>query len=269
MQLNVSFSGSGFLFPMHIGSLRALQETSHEIVGYSGTSGGSIIACLAALGVDADTMIEISQELEFNKLLKFDAMALLRSSFCLGKEIEKWLKFLIDPELTFSSLKKDLHIVATDINANQGIIFSKESTPNMPLWLAVRASISIPFVFTPVHYEGRVLMDGFMYNNIPISVFDKSPHKTIGFQITSDTTQNFFRSVRWVPDIAMRIVSMIINNMDRLHVQISELNELSHMVFMDKGDYSAMDTKLNDNDVATLHNMGYKAAREKAIPLLR
>jgi NTE family protein len=262
--INLSFSGSGFLFPIHVGALRAVEETNAKIVGYSGTSGGSIIATMAAIGLSSETMMEIVQDLRFTDFIKFDASALLRSSFCLGKEVEKWLKFVIDPNLTFSDLDIPLYIVATDINQNEGYVLCKESCPDMPLWLAVRASLSLPFIYTPVHYEGRVLMDGALYTNTPIEVFKGSEHKTLGFQITSKDTRNYFNEIRWIPDIAMRVLSMVMNNMDRLHYRLSELDPLSEMVFIDKGSYSALDSKLTDKDVAKLHNMGYLACKTKA-----
>lgn len=266
--VNLAFSGSGFLFPIHIGALKAIEESKQIIVGLSGTSGGSIVAALCALGYCADDMFKIAKNLDFSSLIKFQPLALFNASYCLGTEVEKWLKEFIGEDVLFKDVKKPLHIVATDVNANEGIIFSRETTPDFPVWLAVRASLAIPFIFSPVKYEGRVLMDGMLYNNIPMDVFDNSIYKTIGFQITSRQPQNYFSKIRFVPDIAMRVLAIMFNNMDRLHFRLSELNVLSKMVFIDKEGFSSLDSKLDNDKVAMLFHMGYKSCTEKGLPFL-
>ncbi len=63
--LNVAFSGTGFLFPVHIGALQAIEDSGTPILGYSGTSGGAIVAAAAACGVSGQELLEIAEKMHF------------------------------------------------------------------------------------------------------------------------------------------------------------------------------------------------------------
>ena len=72
--------------------------------------------------------------------------------------IQKYLKVA-----TFEQLKKPLAVVATDICSGEEVIFTRG-----PLDKPVRASCSIPGIYTPVEMEGRQLADGGMAENVPV-----------------------------------------------------------------------------------------------------
>jgi NTE family protein len=72
--------------------------------------------------------------------------------------IQKYLKVA-----TFEELKKPLAVVATDICSGEEVIFT-----HGPLDKAVRASCSIPGIYSPVELEGRQLADGGMAENVPV-----------------------------------------------------------------------------------------------------
>ena len=198
----------------------------------------------------------------------FDFSALREFALCNGKEIEQLLKTHIKEKLLFKDVQIPLHIIATDLNNNCGIVFSQTTTPDVPVWLAVRASLALPFLYTPVKYSGKVFVDGMFYNNTPINVFKNSTHKTLGFQITSRNTQNYFSEVRWLPETLLRLVSMMVNNMDRLHHELSSLNHLHKMIFVDRGVYSSLDFDLGAADVDMLYRMGYEATKNEGLPFV-
>ncbi len=196
--VNVVFSGTGFLFPVHIGALQAVENNGNTIIGYAGTSGGSIVAALSASGYSSQALLEIAEEIDFDKLYEFNFSALFNMALCRGKTIEKLLKGLLGDK-TFSDLEHPLYITANDLNSNKGVILSKHNYPNMPVWLAVRASMSLPFIYTPVRYDGMVLVDGGLFSYLPICVFENSKVKTLAFQLTNPQEANFFSKVRYLP----------------------------------------------------------------------
>lgn len=266
--INVAFSGTGFLFPVHIGAVKALEDNDVLINGYAGTSGGSIIAALCALGYKSDDMLSVIDNVDFSKLITFNPTALFNMAICDGRSVERLLRDLIGDK-TFSDLEHSLYITATDLNSNEAIVFSKRDYPDMPIWLAVRASMTYPFVFTPVRYDGMVLVDGGLSNYTPINLFGKqSKLKTLGFQLTTDQGEHFFSEVRFLPAIAVRMVSMLVSNMNRLHIKLSTFNVMSKMVFIDKGDYGTLDTNINSTDVKELVSKGYKATESQGLPFL-
>jgi NTE family protein len=85
----------------------------------------------------------------------------------------------------FSDLKIPFACVATDIMTGGEVVMNHGSVLE-----AVRASISIPGIFTPVNHEGRYLVDGGLVNPVPISVL-----KNMGAE--------FIIAVNVIPDISI------------------------------------------------------------------
>ena len=86
-----------------------------------------------------------------------------------------------------------LRIIASDLNAQAPVVFSREKTPDIPVARAVAASIAIPFFFRPVTLEVdgeiRTLVDGGLVSNFPIWIFDDArrrrvkPTPIVGFRL--------------------------------------------------------------------------------------
>ena len=102
---------------------------------------------------------KIGQNTQWGELfsLKMSRMGLV-SSGPIEEYIHKYFKVA-----TFEELKKPLAVVTTDICTGEEVIFTRG-----PLDKAVRASCSIPGIYTPVEMEGRQLVDGGMAENVPV-----------------------------------------------------------------------------------------------------
>ncbi|MFN2465713.1 MAG: patatin-like phospholipase family protein [Candidatus Dormibacteria bacterium] len=70
----------------------------------------------------------------------------------------------------FRDIPRELHIVATDIEADRRVTFSRQKTPNVPISKAVAASSCIPILFRPVEIEGRHYIDGGIKGHAAIDV---------------------------------------------------------------------------------------------------
>ena len=75
-------------------------------------------------------------------------------------------------DLTFEELfkltKKNLLIIGTNYTTQTEEVFSYDTTPNMSILIALRISISVPILFTPVLYNTYYYVDGCLVNNFPI-----------------------------------------------------------------------------------------------------
>ena len=142
-----------------IGILKALEEAGIQVDCLAGTSAGSIIAAGYASGLSMKRIEEIGVNTHWGELfsLKMSRMGLV-SSGPIEEYIRKYFK-----TTTFEELKKPLAVVATDICTGEEMIFTRG-----PLDKAVRASCSIPGIYTPVEMEGRQLVDGGMAENVPV-----------------------------------------------------------------------------------------------------
>lgn len=144
----------------HIGVIRELERRGHEVVIVSGTSMGALIGGIYAAGVMekvADYAITMDTA-DVRRLtdVTLRAPGLIR----LRRAMEKLHSFTGDVRI------EDLPIpyiaVATDINHSREVWFRTG-----PLIKAIRASIAIPAVFTPVRSGNRLLVDGGLLNPLP------------------------------------------------------------------------------------------------------
>ena len=88
-----------------------------------------------------------------------------RTGLIKGKKIKNLLASYIDGHIKFSNLKIPLACVATDIETGEEVVINHGSVPE-----ALRASISVPGIFTVVKREGRYLVDGGLANPMPVNV---------------------------------------------------------------------------------------------------
>ena len=148
----------------HIGVLKVLDEhgISPDII--AGTSIGAIVGALYAGGYEPSEIEQLVLGLDWKKLVYLVDMTLPLSGLLQGKRVVSLLKSILG-DLTFSQLRCDFACVATDIINGEQVVLRDGS-----LIEAVRASISIPGIFTPVAIKGRYLVDGGLINAVPVSV---------------------------------------------------------------------------------------------------
>jgi len=151
----------------------------------TGTSIGAIIGALYASGHSAKEIVEMIQEFippkegSFRKKIKnkefLKGLALLDPHISFKPKGllkgEKFLTFLYEQMQisTFDELKIPLKVVATDFWRRKQKVFSSGD-----LLPALRASMAIPYVFTPVVIDQTVLVDGGLVNNVPVDLLDPS-----------------------------------------------------------------------------------------------
>ena len=148
----------------HIGVLKVLEEHSIFPDVITGTSIGALIGALYAGGIKIGDIEQFALRLDFKRLVLLADMTLPLSGLIGGKRVISLLKSILG-DLTFSQLKYDFACVATDIETGEQIVIHDGS-----LIEAIRASISLPGIFTPVCIKGRYLVDGGLVNEVPVSV---------------------------------------------------------------------------------------------------
>lgn len=146
----------------HIGVIRALTEDGKwEVKSVTGASIGALIGGLFAAG-DLDVYTEWVRGLS-----RSDVWGLLDFSFTgkglfEGDRVMKKLKDLVG-DAKFEDLTIPFTAVATDLERRQEVWMNTGG-----LFEAIRASIAIPGMFTPVVRDGRVLVDGGLLSPLPI-----------------------------------------------------------------------------------------------------
>jgi NTE family protein len=151
--------GGGFARGIaHVGVLRALEAAEIPIDVITGTSVGALIASAYASGTSLDDM---AQQATVTRFRDFGRWTLSRLGMASNERLEEFLhRFTTCTE--FKQLKIPLAIVATDLMAGKTVHFvDGEIGP------ALRASCAYPGLFLPVEINGRVLVDGFLTEQVP------------------------------------------------------------------------------------------------------
>ncbi|MCK9615437.1 MAG: patatin-like phospholipase family protein [Candidatus Omnitrophica bacterium] len=157
-------SGGAYGFA-HIGVLRVLEENHIPIDIICGSSIGSVIASLWALGKTPDEiekfMIEFAKKLNLFSVrgFSFPFKGLWRAKY-----LENILKKVFKDK-TFYDLKHPLKVVVFDFLRKEAKILE-----DGPLYKAVAASCALPGVFEPINFKNRMLLDGGVLNPLPTKV---------------------------------------------------------------------------------------------------
>ena len=148
----------------HLGVLRRLRELGIHPHCIAGTSIGSIAGALYLTQTD-ETMAALAEELDWKRVAKlFFEVGIPRSGLISGKNMIRFLKEVI-PARSFSELPVPFAAVSTDLASSKEIVFQEGD-----LFRAIRASVSIPGMFSPVRYQQMQLVDGGLLNPLPVDV---------------------------------------------------------------------------------------------------
>lgn len=151
-----------------------------NIKNYYGTSVGSIISTLLAIGYSIDELLTFIDKFNFEKLSDDIDIDNLFTDFGIstGKNIMTVLQFLFNEkikknDISFIELYNlkniTLNIIATNITDMIEEVFNHNTYPDMSIMTAIRMSIAVPIIFTPVLFNNKLYLDGGLVNNFPIN----------------------------------------------------------------------------------------------------
>ena len=276
----VVLSGGGAKGVAHIGALKVIEEAGIPVDIITGTSMGSIVGGLYSIGYRADVLDSIVRAQDWNTLL------LDREDLSLQRiaEREKQNTYMISTGITLKKNKglsatggiikgKNLHGLferltsgysdSIDFNtlpipfacvATDMVTFTEHVFHSGVLPQAMRASMAIPAVFTPVRIDGKVLVDGGMRNNFPADVArEMGADIIIGVAVPDeDKTADDLGSTT---SILKRIVDYNTKNKYDQNVEITDV-----YIPVNTHNYSA--ASFNSAAIDTLIRRGEEAARE-------
>jgi NTE family protein len=148
----------------HIGVLDVFEEEKIPIDMIAGTSFGGLVGALCAQGKDVSLMREMALKINVMKMLSLADLALPKSGLFGGKAVINLLHKMMGNDVTFDELPTPLALVATDIITGEEVVIDQGSVLD-----GVRATISIPGIFTVAKWHSRYLVDGGLVNPVPVS----------------------------------------------------------------------------------------------------
>lgn len=164
MRKNVTLvlSGGGARGIAHIGVIEELVSRGYSINSIAGTSMGALVGGVYAVG-RLNEFKEWAYTMDKQNALKLIDVSFGGQGLVKGNKVLKAMKTFI-PDVNIEDLEIKYTATAFDLAHNNEVVFDRGS-----LYDAIRASIAIPTVFTPVISGSQVLVDGGVSNNIPIN----------------------------------------------------------------------------------------------------
>ncbi|MCE7925495.1 MAG: hypothetical protein DYG98_20775 [Haliscomenobacteraceae bacterium CHB4] len=207
-KIGLTLSGGGAKGLAHIGILKAIDSAGLKIDYLSGTSMGSIVGGLYALGYSSDSIEKMARQFDWETLLtnKTSLRAMIMEEkeeygkYALELQLtgkgfqlptgvlegeEMWLKLneMFAPAYNirdFNQLPVPFRCIGTDVSTGNAVVLDHGN-----LVSAIRASMAIPSVFTAVEIDSCVLVDGGVVRNFPVSdVRDMGADFVIGSSVS-------------------------------------------------------------------------------------
>jgi len=280
MKLGLALSGGGVRGIAHAGVLRALEENNIKVDMIAGTSCGSLVASLYAMGyspyyiyilfkkyakeIAGINMVTFATGLNsilLNKKLKI-------SGLNTGESIEKIYDELASKKgiKTMADIKMPIAIPTVDISESNEYIFTNKIPErvknkrfyidNITIGKAVRASSSFPVIFSPCEFGNHKFLDGGTLDNIPtIPVKKLGAEKVISINFDADTIDEESN----VMDIVMKSLDIMGNKISEKDLQNSDL------ILTVPSDKTGL---LDIEKIDKCYNLGYDAAMKNMEKIL-
>jgi NTE family protein len=221
---------SGFNF---IGALEYIhQKNLLDLKNLYGTSIGALIGALYISGIEPKCMINIFQKINLEELVKYD-FTNIQNGLLDDSLLDTLISFVTDKYTTditlceFSKITNvNVHFYTTNITINEYTCLSNKTNPNIKLKDALKATMSIPFLFKPVDIDNELYVDGCcknLYGSPPKEIYicgysiilnnkDKSyPFKIISSIFTRETPNSTF-----LIDIESKIDPRVYFNLNKI-----------------------------------------------------
>ncbi len=157
-RVGLALGGGGARGLTHIGVLSVLQEANIPIDAIAGTSIGAMIGAAFSAGLEIPQLMDFAAATGWWQISR---PAWPRHGLLNFEKMELWLTDLIG-DVDIRDFSIPFAAVATDIETGERIILREG-----PVGKVIRASCSVPGVVSPLEYQGRLLCDGGISDNLP------------------------------------------------------------------------------------------------------
>ncbi|GAB3195543.1 NTE family protein [Pontibacter aydingkolensis] len=212
MRIGLALSGGGARGIAHLGVLKAFDELGIKISMISGVSSGAIAGVLYAAGFTPDQILSLIKELSVFKIVRpaFGKAGLLHL-----EEVEKLYIRHLGADITFEDLKIPVVVSATEMNEGVTAYFSTGK-----LIQPLLASSAVPILYRPILFEGKLLNDGGLLNNLPVDPLHTNCDFKIAVHVNPINHQAQITNIR---SMVERTLLLAINNNVKLRMHLCDL----------------------------------------------
>ena len=281
-KITLALSGGGARGLAQIGVLKVFERHGLPIDGIAGTSIGAIVGGLFSVGYSATEIESLAYQIHWNEIIqdaplrdqlflsqkeekaryilqvRLKGLSLeIPSAYTSGQKLTTLLTELIMNSLyscstDFDNLRIPFRALATNLLTGEQVIIQKGSLID-----ALRASMAIPLLFTPVQMNNAMLVDGGLVQNLPVSeARSLGGDLVIAVDTSSKLRDSHALNAPW--EIADQVTTIMQN--DRVQSEINKA-DIAIQPFLEDISNTAFDR------IETIIQSGEEAA-EQAIPAI-
>jgi len=197
---NLVLSGGSIKAISQIGAIKKLIDAKilnlKKLNSVAGSSAGSLVGLLVILGFGIDEIWDFIYCLDMKKLVDPDFLMFVKKC---GIETGRTIHNLFEEILTKRTGIKHINfkqlyeitkirfiVVGSCLTTKEAIYYDYINTPTFKVSMAIRISISMPGIFTPITINNKTYVDGGLLDNYPMHLFKDEMNDTIGIFICND-----------------------------------------------------------------------------------
>lgn len=264
------FGGGAIRGLAYAGAIRAMEELGVEYDIIGGSSVGSIIAALVAVGYKSYEIENFFMKVNFD-LFK-DIHFGIGKPFALskGEIFTDWLNELLKNKvegalsrrIIFRDLIKPLIIISTDLKHFSPQIFSKNTTPDFEIARAIRISSSMPGLMAPFEYEDKELVDGDLQKASPMWRLSEevktSDSRILEFRLEGEYNKDEKNPISFINTIYSCVTDVATDFV----TEIYGANDRYDCITINTGDVFFADFNLDKDSRRKLINLGYEQTKK-------
>lgn len=199
------FGGGGIRGLAYCGAYKALLEHNINLTGCAGSSIGAVFASLLSIGYDYNEIYEILSSVSFDMFIDINIDFKKELAISKGKIFLDWMREKIEkkfygdsykkgemPPVRFGDVKQKFIIYSVDLTNMKFKEFSNIKTPDFEIARAVRASVSMPGLFTPLELDNNLIVDGDLLKSTPLwrvtGSIKNCPERILEFRLEDNET---------------------------------------------------------------------------------
>ena len=260
------FGGGAIRGLAYVGAIRAMEEWGIEYGIIGGSSVGSIIAALVAVGYKSYEIENFFMKVNFD--LFRDIHFGIGKPFALskGEIFMDWLNELLKNKvegafgkrITFRDVNKKLIVIATDLKHFSPQEFSKKETPDFEVAQAVKVSSSMPGLMAPFVYEDKELVDGDLQKASPMwklsEQLNSSEDRILEYRLEGDYNKDEKNPISFINTI----YSCVTDAATKFVTEVYGQNDRYDCITINTGNVFFADFNLDRDSRRKLINLGYE-----------
>ena len=269
------FGGGAIRGVSYIGAIKAMEELGVQADTFGGSSVGSIIAALLAVGYSAEELKQIFIKVNF-ELFK-DISIGIGPLFAIskGEVFLEWVRDLIESKfygdnykkgknkaVTFKDIEKNLIVITTNLSNFECKEFSRFETPDFEIASAIRISSCMPGLMKPIEYNNTLLVDGDLQKSFPMWKLSKNLFNTgeriLEFRLEGDYDKNNISGIDYANAVYSCMTAMSTSFITSLYAD----NDKYDYVVLNTGDIVIVDFNMNEAKRNELIESGYQQTME-------